>query len=659
MSSMRRAAYFLPLLLVASAGSSSAQVAVPVPAQPAPVQAYTPTANVGYALNDWRRLRQGGNFSFTEYARFLVYNPGWPGDAALRRAAEKAMRPGENPASVIAFFRDKKPTSGNGHARLSEALLASGRSVEAMAALRDAWASDDLPTVDEGNIAGRYWSQLLPQDHDRRADALLFAKKPEDARRILAATSTARRPAFAARIAMQARDSNIDALYQGMTNTVVQDAGLMMDRARYLRDANWDAAARQLAARQHNFTYKPADPERMLDMLLILASGAADARDWGTAYNIARQANDVLPAGADLNDQSYAVRDTYTSLVWLGATAAWTGLNRPADAVAMFDLYSRGGKSLQVRSKGHYWAGRASLAAGRMGDASSYFQRAAAYPELFYGQLALERLGRQIPVPGTLPSFAATPQMRAEFASRSLVQATRLTGQQGRYDEQSQFIRTLSESLTNDAERVVATELGDQIGRRDLAVWVARSARNNGAAFYVQNAYPRLSGSSVPGGRTWSLAHGITRQESSFDRAAVSHAGARGLMQLMPGTAQEQAGKMGVGYDWTRLTTDGNYNVMLGSAYFQRLLNMWDGNVPLAVASYNAGAGNVRKWVNRYGDPRRGKDVLQWIEQIPFSETKGYVQRVVENTVVYDQMNPATPSTTVHVSSFLSKHPPG
>jgi soluble lytic murein transglycosylase len=268
-------------------------------------------------------------------------------------------------------------------------------------------------------------------------------------------------------------------------------------------------------------------------------------------------------------------------------------------------------------------------------------------------------MGRKVPAPGTLPSFAATPQLRAEFAGRRLVRAMQLVGQQGRYDEQSLFIRTLSESLTSDAERVVATEMAPRIGRQDLAVWVARSARTNGSAFYVQNAFPQLSGSRVPTGKMWSITHGITRQESSFDLAAISHAGARGLMQLMPGTAAEQAGKMGVGYDWQRLTTDPSYNVMLGSAYFQRLLNNWDGNVPLAVASYNAGAGNVRKWVARYGDPRQGKDVLQWIEQIPYSETKGYVQRVIENTVVYDQMNAATPSTTVHVSSFLGKHPPG
>ena len=655
MSSMRRAAYLLPLVLAMTAGSSSAQMLTPA----APAPAITQAADVGYALNDWRRLRHGGNYSFADYARFLIYNPGWPGETALRRAAEKAMRPGEAPVTVIAFFRDKKPMTGNGHARLAEALTASGRAAEAAAAARNAWASDDLPWADEAALTARYWSILTPQDHDRRADALLFAKKPEDARRILNATSSPRRAAFASRIAMQTRAPDVDALYQPMLNTVVQDAGLMMDRARYLREANWEAAARQLAARQHNFTYKPADPERMLDMLLILASRAADARDWGTAYNIARQADDLFPAGTNINEQSIGIRDTYTSLIWLGATAAWTGLGRPADAVTLFDRYSRGGKSLQVTTKGLYWAGRASLAAGKLADASQYFQRAAVYPELFYGQLALERMGRQVPAPAAMPAFAATPQLRAEFASRRLVRATQLVGQQGRYDEQTLFIRALSESLANDAERVVATELARQIYRQDLAVWVARSARTNGSAFYVQEAFPRLSGSAAPTGRNWSIANGITRQESSFDRAAVSHAGARGMMQLMPGTAREQAGKMGLAYDGSRLTSDPSYNVMLGSAYFQRLLNMWDGNVPLAVASYNAGAGNVRKWVNRYGDPRRGKDVLQWIEQIPFSETKGYVQRVIENTVVYDQMNTSTPSKAVHVSAFLNKHPPG
>ena len=180
MSSMRRAAYILPLLLVSTAGSSAAQVA-----STAPAPIYSQATDVGYAVNDWRRLRQNGSSSFAHYARFLIYNPGWPGDDSMRRAAEKVMRPGEAPATVIAFFQAKKPKSGTGYARLADAYAASGRPTEALVAAREAWASDDLSAQDESALAARYWSSFTPLDHDRRADALLFAKKPEEARRVL------------------------------------------------------------------------------------------------------------------------------------------------------------------------------------------------------------------------------------------------------------------------------------------------------------------------------------------------------------------------------------------------------------------------------------------------------------------------------------------
>ncbi|MEO7277957.1 MAG: lytic transglycosylase domain-containing protein, partial [Sphingomicrobium sp.] len=175
---------------------------------------------------------------------------------------------------------------------------------------------------------------------------------------------------------------------------------------------------------------------------------------------------------------------------------------------------------------------------------------------------------------------------------------------------------------------------------------------------YVRQAFPSLSGSVSPS--LWSLAHAISRQESSFDPYALSPAGARGMMQLMSGTAREQAGKMGLGYDSSRLVSDPDYNVMLGSAYFQRMLNSWGGSVPLAVASYNAGAGNVRTWVNAYGDPRSEVDMIKWIEAIPFLETRGYVQRVIENGVVYDSLRaPSSPRSGMHVSRYLGKDRPG
>jgi soluble lytic murein transglycosylase len=656
MSSMWRAAVILPVLLLATAPSSSAQYAAPAPAPQ--VNYAASAAAVGYALNDWRQLRQSSGYRFADYARFLIANPDWPSESTMRRWAERAMRPGETPATVVAFFAKDKPETGNGWARLADSHAASGRMAEALEAARQAWASPDLGPTDEQAIWARYARSFTTADHDRRADALLFAKKADDAARIYSLTSPARQASFAARIAMQRKAADVDALYGRVIGTVTSDAGLMMDRARYLREVGYESHARDLAARPHNFTYRPADADRFYDMFLLLANGAAQDRQWHTAYNIARQIDDVLPPGASVSDQPIDIRDKYTSLAWLAGSIALDRTGQPANAIAMFDRYARGGRSLQVQTKGNYWAGRAALAAGRLQDASGYFHRAAAYPELFYGQLALERLGRSVVAPAqSVASNTATPAHRAAFNNKRLVQAVRILGQQGRSTEQALFVRALAESLDNDIDRALAVELGQQIGRQDLPVWVARAARIKGSMFYVRQAFPSLN--TRVSGNLWSLAHGITRQESSFNPYAISHAGARGMMQLMPGTAREQAGKLGVGYDSYRVLSDPAYNVMLGSAYFQRMLNMWDGNVPLAVASYNAGYGNVRKWVNRYGDPRGNVDVLKWIEAIPFMETKGYVQRVIENSVVYDSMRPAQQQTAFHVSRYLGKSRPG
>jgi soluble lytic murein transglycosylase len=656
MSSMWRAAVILPVLLGASA-SGSAQYAAPYSA--APTYSYTSSQGIAGWINIWRTLRQSSNYRFADYAGFLIANPDWPDAPKMRRWAEKAMQPGENGATVIAFFAHGKPDSGNGWARLADAYAASARMTEAVDAARNAWAEPDLSGSDEQAIWARYGASLTRADHDRRVDALLFARKADDAARFVPMATPQRQAAFGARVAMQRNSDDAESRYQSVIGTVTGDAGLMMDRARYLLARNYDQSARELAARSHNFIYRPADPERFYEMLVQLANDAAQNRQWQTAFNIASQIDDVLPAGQNVADQPIGVRDDYTTLAWLAGNAALDRMQRPTSAIAMFDRYARAGRSLQVQTKGYYWAGRAALAAGQFQNANAYFQRAAAYPDLFYGQLALERLGRNVtPPPAALPQYATTAAQRATFNSRPIVQATRILGQQGRSTEQALFVRALAESLDNDLDRNLAVDLGQQLGRQDLAVWTARMARIKGSMFYVRQAYPTLSGSVSPS--LWSLAHGISRQESSFDPYAISHAGARGMMQLMTGTANEQAGKMGVGYDSYRLISDPAYNVMLGSAYFQRMLNTWGGSIPLAVASYNAGSGNVRKWVNTYGDPRGRVDVVKWIEAIPFVETRSYVQRVIENSVVYDSLRGAQPQrTALHVSRYLGKDRPG
>jgi soluble lytic murein transglycosylase len=652
MSSMWRIAAIFPLLLAVTPGSSSAEYVAPQPAAPAP---YAPS--VTSSLQTWRTLRQSSGYRFADYASFLIANPDWPDESRMRGWAEKAMQPGENAATVISFFAADKPRTGTGWARLSDALAQSGQAGPALDAARQAWRSEDLSATDEQMIWSRFGSSFTRADNDDRVDQLLFAKKADAATRFLTASSPDRQAAFAARIAMQQNAPDSEARYAAVLGIVTRDAGLMMDRARWLRANNYAAAAQQLAAREHQFSIKPADPERFYDMLILLAGEAAQDRNWQTAYNIASQIDDALPPAVNMAAQPLGIRDNYTTLAWLAGTIALDRMNRPSSAVAMFDRYARGGRSLQVSTKGNYWAGRASLGAGRFADANAYFERAAAYPELFYGQLALERLGRSVaPPPAALPQYVTTQLQRTAFNSRRVVQAIRLL--QNSANEQALFVRALAESLDNDTDRNLAVDLGQQIGRQDIAVWTARMARIKGSAFYVRQAYPTLSANVS--GELWSLAHGISRQESSFDPYVTSHAGARGMMQLMTATAREQAGKMGIGYDGYRLISDPAYNVAIGSSYFQRMLNIWNGNVPLAVASYNAGSGNAGKWVRQYGDPRGQVDVLKWIEAIPYSETRAYVQRVIENSVVYDSMrSQQSQQSAMHVSRYLGKDRPG
>ena len=428
MSSMWRIAVFLPVVLLATAPSSSAQYRAPT----GPVPAYAPVAapSIATSLNDWRTLRQSSNYRFADYARFLIANPDWPDDAKMRRWAEKGMQPGENAATVLAFFATDKPASANGWARLADAYAANARMAEALSAAREAWVSPDLGATDQQAIWNRYGGSLTRADHDRRVDALLFAKKTDDAARFLAMATPQRQAAFGARIAMQRNSADAESRYQGVMAAVTTDPGLMMDRARYLRGRNYGQAARDLAAREHHFAYPAADPERFYDMLLTLASEAAQARHWSTAYNISRHLRDALPPGADISTQSYDVRDRYTDLAWLGGNVALDRLNKPDAAVALFDAYSQGGHSLQVQTKGLYWAGPPRWVAGHVQEANAYFQRAAAYTDLFYGQLALERLGRSVnaPPPKAVPQYVTTAAQRAAFNNRRTVQALRMLG---------------------------------------------------------------------------------------------------------------------------------------------------------------------------------------------------------------------------------------
>ncbi|MEK6637451.1 MAG: lytic transglycosylase domain-containing protein [Pseudomonadota bacterium] len=612
-------------------------------------------------LFEWKNLQQSDNLPFTSYANFLGGYSGWPGEMAFRKNAERAIRSGvESPDQVIAYFRQMPALTPMGNLRFAEALSARGFGNDARVAARNAWIGGTLAPQDENLILGTFADAIQPGDNDLRMDRLLWDRSINNAMRQILLVSPAKRAVFEARLAMLSKAPDAAAKAQAVFELAKNDPGFLIDRNWWQRNTGQLPQARNLLAAPRQLATTPLDAEKWLGALTLTARGANNDAQWSTVYNIARQLNDTYPAGTDVRERPFAERDDYTTLAWMGGSAAFNKLGRPADAIVLFELYANAAKSAQTQAKGFYWAGRAAEAAGQRENATRYYGRAGQYFDQFHGQLALERLGRPIAVPVAQRAVEISGSTREAFENSSLVKAAKLLGQQGQWADQTKFIRTIAASTNSDVEAVLASELATKIGRPDLSVMVGRSARLAGLGDYLRTAFPQVQ---VPQeiAPSWTMIHAISRQESQFDRQIVSRAGARGLMQLMPGTARETAPSAGVSYDPASLN-DPIYNIRLGSTYFSQMMDKYGGSYVLAVAAYNAGPGNVNKWLRANGDPRvPGTDVLDWIERIPLSETRNYVHRVLENAVVYDLINPkgANIRSRTPLSAYLGKSQPG
>ncbi len=623
------------------------------------------TNSVGDAVLEWRRLTANTGASFDQLSRFLMANKGWPDSDAMRKRAEKSISlDSYDPARTLAYFQAYPPQTASGQLRYALALNASGRRGDAADAVRRAWTSGPLDDYETSRALSMFPGAITSADHDARMDRLLWLGATSAASRQLAYTSPDKRSVFAARLAM--RNASVDAAFQAsavesqnpsLTRT---DAGYITDKATWLRKAGRVGEARALLASPRSLAKPPTDTEEWLETLLTNARQASEGGDKTTAYNIARQLDDAFPAGTVIRETPLGVRDDYTSLAWLAGQLAYRDLRRPAEAVRLYRAYGEAARSAQTRTKGFYWAGRAALAAGDRATANAHFTDAAQHYDQYYGQLSLERLNRPQPKPTPDPTIQVSNDERRTFEDDRLVRAARALGEIGAWREQSMFLRALAQKATSPADHVLAGKLATQIGRPDLGVMIGRSAQANSLDAVEVSGFPTVR---VPAGHesNWTFIHAITRQESQFDRAAVSHAGARGMMQLMPGTAREVAGKLGMSYDAGSLTTDTNYNMMLGSTYFQQMLRYFGGSYPLAVAAYNAGPGNVNKWLRANGDPRGGGiEMIDWIEAIPIFETRNYVQRVLENAVVYDTLRDGGGSRQqAPLSFYLGKRTPG
>jgi soluble lytic murein transglycosylase len=475
---------------VAAASMAPLQIAQ---AQPDLRPASMVRGNIAETIAYWSGLRRNENSPFANHAWFLMHHRGWPGEMAMRRAAERQINPlTVSPQEVVDYFRIHPPLTNNGHARHALALHAVGRQDEARNAALDAWHGGAIDTGEEARIISLFGNSFTAADNDKRVDALLTGGNIMAAQQLMPSASPAMLPLYEARIALQSRAPDAAGRVQALGAAAQGNAGLVLDHANWLLNTNQVLAARQLLAQPRTITTRPADAHKWLKMLADQAKGASNDRQWELAYRMATLANATYELGTDVSQRSFGERDEYTNLTWLGAMAALQRLRRPGDAVALFEQYGRAAQSPQTHTKGLYWAGRSAQAAGQQDRARTYFQQAGRHFDQFYGQLALERLGQALPAPNTGGPAQPSAAERQSFANRDLVHAIRHLGRTGAWRDQTEFLRALASDVKTDGERYLAGELAQEIGRPDLGVLVARSARTDGSTDFKRWGFPEM-----------------------------------------------------------------------------------------------------------------------------------------------------------------------
>lgn len=579
------------------------------------------TALVSYL--DYERLRRSGSgASFGEITEFVRTHRDWPRQEMLQRRAEEAITGSEPADRLMAWFAENPPVTGIGMVRYGELLAARGG--DAQPWLRRAWIEGTFSPQEEAAFLGRNGSHLAAIDHYRRADRLLWESNvaADAVRRLLPMLDDGHRALVEARLAFRLGTKNPEGLVARVPQKLVGDPGLAYERIRARerqgRDDDSDIA----------LSGPPADPAqgdkfwalRQAQARKALADGRVAA-----AYRYA--ANHGALSGGSLAEAEFL--------------AGWIALRlneNPRQAIQHFEKLNAAVKFPISKARAAYWLGRSHEAGRDPAVARRWYLEAAEHPTTFYGQLALGKLGQRNSL--DLPAAPkSSPAERERFNRRELVAVVRQLDELGQADRLRPFLLRLQETSATLGERALTAQLAREIGRVDLALAVAKRAHQGG--HLVTDAYFPIIDVLSKGdfGLDPAVVMAVARQESEFNAGAVSPAGALGLMQLMPATAKEVSRKLNLSYAADKLTNDPRFNATLGSSYMAGLIENWSGNLALAAAAYNAGEGRVRKWIKDWGDPRTGEiDPVDWIEMIPFSETRNYVQRVVEGVQVYRQL---------------------
>jgi len=560
--------------------------------------------------------RPGAPGRFPDIADFIEKNGDWPRQRALRKHAEEALA-GEPDGLAADWFKRFPPVSAVGKVRSAEVLLNSGELENGVAALRAAWIDGDFGPLDERNFLARRSVSIRAEDNEQRLERLLWDGQYDAARRMLPLVPTDWRDLGEARLALAALAPDAEALVARVPVKLRADPGLIYEELRWRTRRDMVGAAVRILLSQPGDLVRPAAwwAERQTIARRVLATG-----DAALAYRLVEQ-------------HGLIEGNSYSEAEFLLGFIALRYMNNPELAFDHFSRILTRVSTPYAKARAGYWGGRSAEAQAKSEVAAKLYAAAADYMVTFYGQLAAHRLGRDAP-PHPVPEPVPDPVELARFEQNEVVRAARIFLKLGYRDQSKAFLLNMADKAKTPTQFAMLAILAETNGRIDLAIAVAKRAIEAGTPLMI-HGYPVTA---IPSGGTveHALLFAITRQESAFDRDAVSRAGARGLMQLMPATASEIANKLQLPFSVERLTADGTYNVLLGRAYLETLLDDFGGSYALAIASYNAGPGRVRQWLRDYGDPRGGKiDMVDWIESIPIGETRNYVQRVLENLQIY------------------------
>jgi peptidoglycan lytic transglycosylase len=573
-------------------------------------------------LVEWAILRSdNNNADFPRYAAFLAANPGWPAIGALRRRAE-AMLWVENvePAKVRAFFGKDPPLTTRGRFALARALIAQGDRAGAQGYVREAWRNDSFGSDLEDDAMEAFGNLITTADHKARMDMRLYAEDAESAMRSAGRAGGNASTIAKARVAVIKKASNAKALLDAVPAEARNDVGYIFSSAQWLRRADKAGEAAALVLSIPRDSSATIDTDQWWIERRLIARKLLDDNDAKTAYQIARNA--AVPA-----------RDNYR--VEHQFTAGWIALrflNDPATAQTHFSKIAQGINNPISLARASYWQGRASEALGRQQEARAHYQAAAQHPTAYYGQIARAKLGMKDLVLRSPPERHGTLQ-------HEVVRAIDLLYAVGERDLIAGMLADLGERAQQDA--AVLAALGDVATRyKDARATLLLGKGALGRGLPLDHyAFPVIG---IPEFKTVGPAidlptvYSIARQESTFNQRTLSTAKAMGLMQVTPEAGRYVAKKFNVSFDAKKLMADPVYNVQLGAAELGDLIADYRGSYILSFAGYNAGRGRVRDWVERFGDPRDPNvDPIDWVERIPFSETRNYVQRVLENLQVY------------------------